>query len=267
MATPPSAELVSAKKQRSGHRGYFTRVCNETFDILKNPAPDVSTITSNIQFLRDRYTTLSKLDDTILTLLCTTECDDSVVANEIATSSDLLRQNSKLIDDIGTALNDSLGTALKTPTLKISGASVGSGFSGTKPGHSRLPKLDLVKFDGSDIRLWPVFWDGFANEIHNNTEFSETTKFRYLLSLLYGKARDRVCHYRPSADAYGKVIHKLETDYGDREKLKNAHTEALMAIQAPSNDTLALRDFMTRFSLTLGLWMSWVLTLQPLVHL
>ena len=52
----------------------------------------------------------------------------------------------------------------------------------------RLPKLDLMKFDG-DIFKWQEFWDSFNTAIHRK-ELNKVDKYNYLKSQLQHDAKE-----------------------------------------------------------------------------
>ena len=57
---------------------------------------------------------------------------------------------------------------------------------GTNGATSRLPKLELPKFNG-DIMKWKPFYDRFQASVHNNTKLAKVKKFNYLISQLEGE--------------------------------------------------------------------------------
>ncbi|CAH1109488.1 unnamed protein product [Psylliodes chrysocephalus] len=52
----------------------------------------------------------------------------------------------------------------------------------------RMPKLELVKFSGDDLSVWPLFYENIKYLVHRKSEFAKTEKLQYLLASLTGKA-------------------------------------------------------------------------------
>lgn len=72
-------------------------------------------------------------------------------------------------------------------------------------GKSKLPQLELVKFDGNR-RLWPRFWTQFTSAVHNNSELSTADKFNYLNSLVTGAAASAISGLQATEQCYKDAI-------------------------------------------------------------
>ena len=49
--------------------------------------------------------------------------------------------------------------------------------------YSRLPKLEIAKFEG-DVLQWQGFWDQFSAAIDSNSQLKNIDKFNYLKTFL-----------------------------------------------------------------------------------
>ena len=71
-------------------------------------------------------------------------------------------------------------------------------------GKLKLPKYELVKFDGDPLK-WQEFWDQFKISIDSNESISEVERFSYLKRYLDGSRR-------PSRDIHLEVYTSLKVD-------------------------------------------------------
>lgn len=91
----------------------------------------------------------------------------------------------------------------------------------------RLPKLDLVKFDG-DIKKWIGFW-GMFEKIHNDSTMENSDKFQYLLQATVAGSPERelVASYPPSGANYAKAIEHLKSRFAKDEFLIQTYFQEL----------------------------------------
>lgn len=92
-------------------------------------------------------------------------------------------------------------------------------------GTCKLPKLELFKFDGN-ILQWTQFWDKFEANI-DCTNLKEVEKLSYLLSSLEGDARAVIEGMSITNDNYAVAVETLKNRYGSKERVIDAHYEAL----------------------------------------
>ena len=110
-----------------------------------------------------------------------------------------------------------------------------------QPVSSRLPKLDLPKFSGDPLG-WQTFWDSFQAAVHSNTRLTGVEKFNYLRSLLEGEASRTVSGFTLTTANYEQSISLLESRFGKKQKVINAHMKALWHLPVPSNTASSLRQ-------------------------
>ena len=90
---------------------------------------------------------------------------------------------------------ESKGKSQKSPSVvqPVSPESAGTpqGHVSKAFTHAKLPKLELKKFYGNPMHLYP-FWESFESAVHKNPKLSSVDKFNYLKSLLTGTAQSSV---------------------------------------------------------------------------
>lgn len=93
---------------------------------------------------------------------------------------------------------------------------------------TKLPKLELPRFDGTQVKF-QGFWDKFEANIHlKNLPNSE--KFSYLYSCLEGEATKVVEGLTITNDNYNLAIQKLKQRYGIKSQIIDAHYKSLSAL-------------------------------------
>ena len=79
-----------------------------------------------------------------------------------------------------------------------------------------LPRLELPTFSGI-ITEWPTFWDSFSSTIHSDKSLSDIDKFKYLMSILEGEARDTLLGFNLTNAEYEEAIEHLCERYDEKE--------------------------------------------------
>ncbi|KAJ8977222.1 hypothetical protein NQ317_002475 [Molorchus minor] len=127
---------------------------------------------------------------------------------------------------------------------------VSSNLENTNSHKTRLhmPKIEIVKFDATDLSLWPVFYENFRQLIHDNTEFSKAEKLQYLLGSLAGKALKTVSAIEIVPNNYDIIFKLLVDTYHDKKLLSNMYLDRLLSFRAISNNNPdSLQLFLERF--------------------
>ena len=96
-----------------------------------------------------------------------------------------------------------------------------------------LPKLEIPVFEG-DYLQWQEFWDLFAATVHGDRQLTKVQKFSYLRTFLDGEALAVVQGYQLSEANYDEVVNVLTERFGDKQRAKFGHFEALVAIKPAS---------------------------------
>lgn len=105
---------------------------------------------------------------------------------------------------------------------------------------TNLPKLDLISFNGDKTR-WIEFWDSFKCSVHDNTTLSNSERFNYLRSKLYGKAQRAISGLSLSDANYKVAIGILQERFGNVQEVVDLHYNKLINIQPATNKTSSLR--------------------------
>ena len=105
----------------------------------------------------------------------------------------------------------------------------------------KLPKISLPKFDGSLLE-WTAFWDIFQSTVHDS-RLSRVQKFHYLRGQLEGEASQLIEGFSTVGESYDEAINLLRSTYGDEERLKIAHINALVRLMAPNYNVQELSKF------------------------
>ncbi|XP_063630448.1 uncharacterized protein LOC134801785 [Cydia splendana] len=100
-----------------------------------------------------------------------------------------------------------------------------------EPGNQRrLPKLELVKFDGN-VKSWLSFWGQFK-KIHEDTVMDNTDKYQYLLQSMTpnSSARQLVESYPPCAENYSKAVEALKARFARDDILIETYVRGLVTL-------------------------------------
>ncbi|XP_072144712.1 uncharacterized protein [Dermacentor andersoni] len=107
---------------------------------------------------------------------------------------------------------------------------------------TRLPKLEIAKFDGN-LRSWHRFWNQFESTIHKNPALHPIDKFQYLTSYLTGKAAAAIDGLPLSDRNYEIAVKALVERFGKDDVIIEEHMSRLLNIRPVHNilDTERLR--------------------------
>ncbi|VDP86662.1 unnamed protein product [Schistosoma mattheei] len=91
-----------------------------------------------------------------------------------------------------------------------------------------LPKIEVMKFDGSPLRFWP-FIKGFKTNIADRVD-DDTQKLMYLIHYCEGTAKDVIehCVLLPEEDGYTKAINILHIQFGRPHDIVEAFLTELL---------------------------------------
>ncbi|XP_061724700.1 uncharacterized protein LOC133530697 [Cydia pomonella] len=94
----------------------------------------------------------------------------------------------------------------------------------------KLPKLELVKFDGN-IKSWLSFWGQFK-KIHEDKVMDATDKYQYLLQSMTpnSSARQLVESYPPCAENYSKAVEALKARFAGDDLLIETYVRGLLTL-------------------------------------
>ncbi|CAH1106955.1 unnamed protein product [Psylliodes chrysocephalus] len=92
----------------------------------------------------------------------------------------------------------------------------------------RMPKLELVKFSGNDLSVWPLFYENFKYLVHRKTEFAKVKKLQYLLGSLTGKALVTCNAFEATPNNYDSIWKLLEDTYNDKKYLAGLYLDRIL---------------------------------------
>ncbi|KAI1727983.1 gag protein [Ditylenchus destructor] len=104
----------------------------------------------------------------------------------------------------------------------------------------QLPRMKPPTFDGNPIQ-WPAFWDIFEASVHNK-QISGAEKLSYLLTSLYGEAKQAVSGYQISNDNYPIIVDLLKRRYGNKQAIAESLQAELIALPKAGENVHALKN-------------------------
>lgn len=111
-----------------------------------------------------------------------------------------------------------------------------------------LPKIDLIKFDGEDLSIWPIFHENFKYFVHNKTELGKAEKLQYLLGCVTGKALRTCSSIEPIPENYDIVWKLLEDTYDNKKYLFGIYLDKILNYRPLLNDnSSSLHSFLEHF--------------------
>ena len=270
------SELVKKKRIRAGHKGSLKRILTEVKEMLGSPREHSARLGQQLQTLKEKRETVSKLDAEIMDGLEEDEIVDEIV------QADVYREGIDMaILDIQDALSglDIARKAGSQPANKETrvhqqqGDTVGHNFpsvpeasttdpvpptSSTPRAEATTPASDpqaqaqasvpsraigqvkLPKLSlrkfNGDLTSWTPFWESFKSSIHENNEITSVDKFNYPNSLLEGSAAAAIAGLTLSDANYNDAVNILTKRFGNRQQIVTKHMDALMGLEAVTSN-------------------------------
>ncbi|KAG0420672.1 hypothetical protein HPB47_003361 [Ixodes persulcatus] len=94
----------------------------------------------------------------------------------------------------------------------------------------KLPKLELLKFDGKSIS-WQECWRQFEQVIHTNDQLTTLDKFGYLRAAVTGEASSAIRGLPPTSRCYEDAVLLLKKRFGNEDILVQTHMRKLLDLQ------------------------------------
>ncbi|KAJ8969981.1 hypothetical protein NQ317_007028 [Molorchus minor] len=111
-----------------------------------------------------------------------------------------------------------------------------------------MPKIELVKFDGSDVMLWPLFYENFKQLVHIRQDFSNAEKLQYLLGSISGKALKICSSVEAVPNNYPIIWNTLEKTYQDKKFLSSVYFDRILNCRnVPNHNPSSLQAFLEKF--------------------
>ncbi|KAJ8972049.1 hypothetical protein NQ317_001519 [Molorchus minor] len=109
-------------------------------------------------------------------------------------------------------------------------------------GTPRLPKIDLVNFDG-DILKFSLFYETFKSLIHENAKLNNVSKMHYLVSSLSGGAMSLANGLLPTANNYPILWNALIEKYDDKRTLAITYLYQILDFKPIQGENLNSLNF------------------------
>ncbi|KAH7957451.1 hypothetical protein HPB52_019088 [Rhipicephalus sanguineus] len=236
--------MERAKNKRASRRSQSTRIVNEVNQIIQSDQLELSTLHVLHSRLKAVQTELAALNaelETFLTDEQVAEDYDSVMEYEDAATSALAllehhMNRLKVSSPASTAHPPATSTGEDPPAT--------SEREPTRPQRefgARLPKLELLRFDGSLTR-WQPFWDMFRHSVHDNPSLSNTDRFHYLVSFLDGAAAQAVAGIQVTDSSYRDALDLLKQRFGNAKLIERLRTLKPVRSSSDVSDLRKLYD-------------------------
>jgi hypothetical protein len=214
-----SAALDAAKAQRGRVRSAATKHIGKA-DVLNTSSPKAQ-LQNALALLNDITSRLAEADKGV-----------SSAINDLRTENNTVVIESLLDDDFEAADNyrDNLvgKTAILEGLLSNDNRVTGStprenspdpssvGTSSAPPVSAfKVPNFKLSKFDGSDILLFPSWYDQFQSLIGQHPHLSDVQKFGLLKESLEGNPRVLIASLLTTSENYKRALELLESSFND----------------------------------------------------
>ncbi|KAH7936939.1 hypothetical protein HPB49_006449 [Dermacentor silvarum] len=185
--------------------------------------------TSQVNVLHDRinglYLQIAKTDESILN-----ETPDDLIESE---TLDVSKYGDKVV-----TMTSKLRFELQNSRTSQASRQMSSPISLSV--KSRLPQLELMKFDGNRKKCHH-FCTQFSTAVHNNEELSTADKFNYLSTLLSGAAASAISGLQATEECYKDAIDILKKRFGDEIIIVQDHIRSLLDLR-PISSSFELRD-------------------------
>jgi hypothetical protein len=104
----------------------------------------------------------------------------------------------------------------------------------------KLPKLQLVKFDGNMLK-WQEFWDSFDSSVNQNEALTDVDRTNYLKAQVVGDAKLAISGLTSTADNYPVAVKVLKERFGQSQMIIDSHYISLADIKQAVNQTKKIR--------------------------
>ncbi|XP_077534519.1 uncharacterized protein LOC144146439 [Haemaphysalis longicornis] len=233
------------KSKRASRRAMNTKIISEVDQLLQSQQFALSALRVVHGRLRASNSALSALNAELEAHLTDDQASEdytSVMEYEDAANSalallehhmDVLKSSST--SQTSSSLDDASGD-------RIAANSGGQALPATREFGARLPKLELLRFDGA-ITRWQPFWEMFRHLVHENPRLSNTDRFHYLVSLLDGAAAEAVAGIQITESSYSDALDVLKNRFGNVKLIEQKHLENLRMLRPVdlSSNVAALR--------------------------
>ena len=111
-----------------------------------------------------------------------------------------------------------------------------------KQSHLKLPKLELLKFDG-DVLKFQNFWNQFEAAVHDIDNVPVVQKFTYLRSVLEGVAYHTIEGFEVTSANYQHAVDALKHRFGRKRIITSSLVKSIVQLEPRSHKGVeSLRD-------------------------
>ena len=254
LGSPPGDYLGEPREElenfRDSCRAVIKRVLRKINQVLSEP----SNLTRQVRELRPLLMNLGRqlFHETLLTLMIRSHL---VAPTEVASRKTFYAENVGILseirfmfrrhgEDYPKIFSPEFPVEPKSPT-DTEGLIDSVGALTLAPYRESLNE-DVPTFDGN-YREWDAFWAQFKTLVDDNPRILPIIKYRRLLKVLRGEARDQVKGFRYTAANYEPVKRHLQKVYGEPERILQYMKEKVNATKTLTSGS-SYMEF-TRFAL------------------
>lgn len=153
---------------------------------------------------------------------------------------------------------EDLYTRVKRTRNKINSAAITLLSRSNNQGGSKdvvtkinLPPLVIPSFDGK-FENWPVFYESFKSNVHDNDQLSDSQRMQYLVGKLTHNALKVLAGVVPTGDTYPSVWDSLVGKYQDKRALGTHYLNNILDINSCSHNANSLDSFVETFSASIS---------------
>ena len=223
--------LDKLKGSQKAYRAHLTRIWGKLEDLsltLPNTEDTITAATSYIKQIHIKCESIQQLDSRIQSVMTEASDIEKDVLDSLEIQDTIIEKITRLKRFLEKA-NAAVSTTVTPATPAISDAT----RSATA---SCLPKLDLPRYSGDPLG-WQTFWDLFNTAVHSN---SHLEKFNYLCAQLDSEAARTIRGFALTDANYEQSVTLLEARFGKKQRIINAHMQALLDLPTPSNSATSL---------------------------
>nr|XP_049692272.1 uncharacterized protein LOC126053679 [Helicoverpa armigera] len=135
---------------------------------------------------------------------------------------------------------------IMTCRSKSSTSSTSHESAAQNKGVVKLPPIHIPSFDGK-INNWPVFYESFKSNIHNNSNLTDSQRVQYLVGSLKGNALQITAGIIPCGENYSAIWDSLVKKYQDKRALGSHYLSNIFNIKPAINNSISLNNFIESF--------------------
>ncbi|XP_026736810.1 uncharacterized protein LOC113500286 [Trichoplusia ni] len=115
----------------------------------------------------------------------------------------------------------------------------------------KLPPIVIPSFDGKPEN-WPMFYESFKANIHNNPQLSDSQRVQYLIGKLTHNALQIVAGIVPTGETYSIIWNSLVKKYQDKRSLGTFYLNNIFELKNCFHSANSLNSFIEKFSASIA---------------